>query len=85
MDTKRFYKKAEKGKFPTRFAVGTVIEGPTEWYSGALSLHFCLLPLLLKFCLTGFQHSMVSERMTKLCSNACKCWQAQDLVPGCRS
>ncbi len=34
MDPKRFYKKAEKGRFPDKFALGTVIEGPTEWYSG---------------------------------------------------
>ena len=34
MDTKRFYKKAEKGRFPDRFAIGTVIEGPGEYLSG---------------------------------------------------
>ena len=33
MDTKRFYKKGDKGKFPTRFAVGTIVEGPTEFHS----------------------------------------------------
>ena len=64
MDTKRFYKKAEKGKFPTRFAVGTVIEGPTEWYSGALSLHpcrfHCFLSCFALFDWTSIQHG-VSE------------------------
>ena len=34
MDPKRFYKKAEKGRFPAKFALGTVVEGPTEWVSG---------------------------------------------------
>ena len=34
MDTKRFYKKADKGKFPSRFAIGTVIADPTEFFSG---------------------------------------------------
>lgn len=34
MDPKRFYKKPEKGKFPSRFAIGTVVEGPAEFYNG---------------------------------------------------
>lgn len=38
MDTKRFYKKADKGRFPNRFAIGTVIEGPAEFFSGELLL-----------------------------------------------
>lgn len=33
MDPKRFYKRAEKGKFPAKFAVGTVVEGPADFYS----------------------------------------------------
>lgn len=34
MDPKRFYKRAEKGRFAAKFAVGTVIEGPAEFFSG---------------------------------------------------
>ena len=34
MDPKRFYKRAEKGKFASKFAIGTVVEGAGEWYSG---------------------------------------------------
>ena len=44
MDTKRFYKKADKGKFPTKFAVGTVIEGPTEFFSGESFTFTTLIP-----------------------------------------
>lgn len=43
MDTKRFYKKGEKGRFPTRFAIGTVVEGPTDFYSGERGKRFPLL------------------------------------------
>ena len=38
MDPKRFYKRAEKGKFAAKFAVGTVIEGPAEFFSSNFSL-----------------------------------------------
>ena len=33
MDPKRFYKRAEKGRFASKFAVGTVVEGPAEFFS----------------------------------------------------
>lgn len=34
MDPKRFYKSADHSKFPKYFQFGTVVEGPTEFYSG---------------------------------------------------
>ena len=34
MDPKRFYKSADQTKFPEYFQFGTVVEGPTEFYSG---------------------------------------------------
>jgi hypothetical protein len=38
LDPHRHYKKnARKGKIPTFSQVGTVIEGPTEWFSGRLN------------------------------------------------
>lgn len=38
LDPHRHYKKdARKGKIPTFSQVGTVIEGPTEWYSGRIN------------------------------------------------
>ena len=36
-DPKRFYKRNDSTKLPTRFAVGTVIEGATEFYSARLT------------------------------------------------
>jgi hypothetical protein len=38
LDPHRHYKKdSRKGKVPTFSQTGTVIEGPTEWYSGRLN------------------------------------------------
>ena len=39
LDRKRFYKSSDykKGQLPDRVQVGTVIEGPTEYYSGRLT------------------------------------------------
>ena len=38
LDPHRHYKKnTRKGKIPTFSQVGTVIEGPTEWYSARLN------------------------------------------------
>lgn len=38
LDPHRHYKKnTRKGKVPTFSHVGTVIEGPTEWYSGRIN------------------------------------------------
>lgn len=38
LDPHRHYKKNNrKGKLPTFSQVGTVIEGPTEWYSGRIN------------------------------------------------
>lgn len=38
LDPHRHYKKdSRKGKVPTFSQVGTVIEGPTEWYSGRIN------------------------------------------------
>jgi len=34
-DPKRFYKSADGTKFPKYFQMGTVVEGPTDFYSGA--------------------------------------------------
>ena len=34
MDPKRFYKSADATKFPKHFQVGTVVAGPSEFYSG---------------------------------------------------
>ncbi len=34
--TKRFYKSYDSTKFPKHFAFGTVVEGPTEIFSGRL-------------------------------------------------
>ena len=36
MDPKQHYRAADSSKLPTRFHVGTVIEGPAEYYSGRL-------------------------------------------------
>ena len=36
MDPKRFYKSADQTKFPKYFQFGTVVEGPTEFYSGKI-------------------------------------------------
>ena len=36
MDPKRFYKSADQTKFPKYFQFGTVVEGPTEFYSGMI-------------------------------------------------
>lgn len=35
-DGKRFYRSFDHSKFPKHFALGTVVEGPTEFYSGRL-------------------------------------------------
>jgi len=35
-DAKRFYKSFDNNKFPKHFALGTVVEGATEYYSGRL-------------------------------------------------
>jgi len=38
LDPHRHYKKnTRKGKVPTFSQVGTVVEGPTEWYSGRIN------------------------------------------------
>jgi len=37
-DPKRFYKSADGTKFPKYFQMGTVVEGPTDFYSGAWPL-----------------------------------------------
>ena len=34
-DPKRFYKSVDNSKFPKYFQMGTVVEGPTDYYSGA--------------------------------------------------
>lgn len=48
MDPKRFYKSADQTKFPKYFQFGTVVEGPTEFYSGAAQCSGCtLLSLML--------------------------------------
>ena len=36
-DPKRFYKSIDNSKFPKYFQMGTVVEGPTDFYSGAPS------------------------------------------------
>ncbi|CAJ0750530.1 18058_t:CDS:2 [Entrophospora sp. SA101] len=36
LDPKRFYKKDNSKKFPKYFQIGTIIEGPTEFYSSRL-------------------------------------------------
>ena len=37
MDPKRFYKGSDESKIPKRFQWGTVIEGPTEFYSSRMT------------------------------------------------
>ncbi|KAJ1672798.1 Deoxynucleotidyltransferase terminal-interacting protein 2, partial [Spiromyces aspiralis] len=37
LDPKRFYRKDDREEVPKYFEVGTVIEGPTEFYSGRLT------------------------------------------------
>lgn len=37
LDPKTFYKKFDETKFPKHFQMGTVIEGPTEYYSSRLT------------------------------------------------
>ncbi len=39
-DPKRFYRNPDATKFPKYFQMGTVVEGPTDFYSGA---SFCRL------------------------------------------
>lgn len=34
LDPKRFYKSFDQTKFPKYFQVGTVVEGPADFYSG---------------------------------------------------
>ena len=41
MDPKRFYKSVDQSKFPKYFQFGTVVEGPTEFYSGQLRCPLC--------------------------------------------
>ena len=41
MDPKRFYKSADHTKFPKYFQFGTVVEGPTEFYSGQWHRAIC--------------------------------------------
>jgi hypothetical protein len=36
LDPKAHYKKLDSTKFPKYFQMGTVVEGPTDYYSGAL-------------------------------------------------
>ncbi len=36
MDPKRFYKSFDQSKFPKYFQFGTVVEGPADFYAGAL-------------------------------------------------
>ena len=38
-DPKRFYKSVDNSKFPKYFQMGTVVEGPTDFYSGASPIH----------------------------------------------
>ena len=40
MDPKRFYKAPDSTKFPTYFQVGTVMEGPTDFYAGETCLPY---------------------------------------------
>ena len=47
MDPKRFYKSADQTKFPKYFQFGTVVEGPSEFYSGTIpsgSPYLCHVP-----------------------------------------
>ena len=37
MDPKRFYKSSDQSKIPKRFQWGTVVEGPTEFYSSRMT------------------------------------------------
>ena len=37
MDPKRFYKSFDQSKFPKYFQFGTVVEGPADFYAGALA------------------------------------------------
>ena len=37
LDPKRFYRKDDREEVPKYFEVGTVLEGPTEYYSGRLT------------------------------------------------
>lgn len=37
MDTKRFYKTPDSTKFPTYFQVGTVVQGPTDFYGSRMT------------------------------------------------
>ena len=37
-DPKRFYRNPDSTKFPKYFQFGTVVEGPTEFYSGVFRL-----------------------------------------------
>ena len=39
-DPKRFYKSADATKFPKYFQMGTVVEGPADFYSGASQTGF---------------------------------------------
>jgi hypothetical protein len=36
-DPKRFYKSFDRSKFPKYFQMGTVVEGPTDFYGGRLT------------------------------------------------
>ena len=70
-DPKRFYKSADATKFPKYFQMGTVVEGPTDFYSGAsgqLLLHWMLAAL--RRC-ESFRHT--SWQCRGLCS-ACLPW-----------
>ncbi|KAJ1921894.1 rrna-processing protein fcf2 [Mycoemilia scoparia] len=37
LDPKRFYRKEDRDEVPKYFEVGTIVEGPTEFYSGRLT------------------------------------------------
>ena len=41
-DPKRFYKSVDNSKFPKYFQMGTVVEGPTDFYSGAAFTKPCV-------------------------------------------
>lgn len=42
-DPKRFYRNPDATKFPKYFQMGTVVEGPTDFYSGAPPLPTTLI------------------------------------------
>jgi hypothetical protein len=67
-DPKRFYKSADATKFPKYFHMGTVVEGPTDFYSGVFAPLVPSCPARRR----ATQHTWVEQQRLVLSGVACR-------------